>query len=260
MGDFDEIFISLSPEYVSYKEVPLFQFLISVFKKIKNYDYIIYENICNRLTYYNKEYDESNSYVTLLSTNSYLPAVLGLKASLDECGCKYPLTVICSNLLDKSTVTLLDTYNINYVIVNDIKKLNEDFIDTQLIIDEESKINKLHIFNLDSYEKLLFVDADYIVTNNLDYLFEAEEELIKDSSLFLTKPNKEVFNLLKDKYDKETISFNELFNNYFNDYKELKVKNNSLYHHKYWFEFTYLEKSFDYVHNIIKLLKRTEEK
>ena len=51
----------------------------------------------------------------------------------------------------------------------------------------EDTLNKFHCFNLTEYDKVFFLDADIILFENLDYLFDKIEFISKSAIYFPPK-------------------------------------------------------------------------
>lgn len=115
------------------------------------------------------------TFITLLSTENYLKGVLVLYTSLQETKTKYPFTVLLSSRISVNTENILRNYG--------MKTLR---IDAPLYIENREGINqagpthwnytfeKLHVFNLTQFEKMVFLDSDMLVLENIDELFEYE--------------------------------------------------------------------------------------
>ena len=242
----DELFIALSPEYIPIKYHWLFELLVKNISVAKRYEYVVYEDFLNRLAYRDKQYDYTNCYVTLLCNKDYLFAVLGLKASLDAAGCKYPLIVLVSDLVDKKTLSYLDNYDIRYYKIKDLReKENKILVKNNFSFDPQCVINKIHCFStLKDYNNFLYLDADSIVTKNIDYLLEEEvdDNIHIHDRVFLAKSSDKIFK------DKENI---EKYCKY-----DLKIEPNSIFHNntkdKYWFDFKYVEDVFSFVNTFLK--------
>lgn len=110
------------------------------------------------------------SFVTLLSTESYLPGVLALNESLRRFKSRYPLLVVVSNAIQQSTKNLLEKSGMRVVTCSEgmyvpveIKNKSGHWGNT---------FDKIFIFGLTDYRKLVYVDSDMIVLRNIDELFE----------------------------------------------------------------------------------------
>lgn len=152
-----------------------------------------------------------NAYATLLSSDDYLPGVLGLKYSLEISNATYPFFVIVTDNLSKETLNSLKEKKINYYFFP-----TRSYKTTNIW---SKTINKFYIFFLTQYDKILFLDADIIVLKNIDNLFLNKtpcfinlandsfqrKSIIKKGELinysfrggtFLITPNREDFNKL----------------------------------------------------------------
>ena len=111
------------------------------------------------------------TYVTLLGTDDYLVGTLCLYKSLRDVKSKYPLLVLCSQNISDETLKLLRKNDIKY------KVLKEHLISNHRNDGKFARWNftfdKLQIFNLVEYEKIVYLDSDMFVVQNLDNLFDA---------------------------------------------------------------------------------------
>jgi glycogenin glucosyltransferase len=110
------------------------------------------------------------TYVTLLSTVNYLPGVLALNESLRQVESTYPLLVALSiNLPSTIRATLLQAGMQVIVLPEGIavpKKLRDGSGHWNNTFD------KLHLFGLTDFRKLVYIDSDMIVLCNIDELFK----------------------------------------------------------------------------------------
>ena len=104
------------------------------------------------------------AYATLVCSDNYLYGAIGLALSLKYTDAKYPLIVIVTD--NVTNYRELDKFNIKYYLVPYCETGNKE--------DYSFTINKLYAFNLIEYDKFLFLDADLICYNNLDYILEEE--------------------------------------------------------------------------------------
>lgn len=109
------------------------------------------------------------AYVTLLGTDDYLPGTLCLAASLKRVKSRYPLLVLCfksvsSDTMEKlkrrglQTRVLVDTVTVPGINQGGYERWNYTF-------------DKLQVFNLLEYEKVVFLDSDMLIVKNIDHLF-----------------------------------------------------------------------------------------
>ena len=141
------------------------------------------------------------AWITLLSTINYLPAVLVLNETLKQNNTKYPLVVgIAEDIWEDSLIKILLK---NGIIPEKITKLTYS-ISVQKKHKGETVLNtasKISLFSLINYDKLVFIDADVYIKENIDELFnykdgsilcyfddKVEGQLWGFSSLFVFKP------------------------------------------------------------------------
>lgn len=141
--------------------------------------------------------DDNNIYVTLLATDDYLGGVLGLQYSLRINHCKYPLLVLVTSNCSQEIYLELKKNNIFYKRIPNIlfPKEAPNFKKNPY----SCTLNKFYVFNLVQYDKVFFLDADCIVSTNIDFLFYKNECYWKNKfnlisgTCFLIKPNKNIF-------------------------------------------------------------------
>ena len=114
------------------------------------------------------------TYVTVLSSDNYLPGVLALTRNIGEF-CRFPLLVLASQDLSAGTYAQLDRRKIPYVHAADIDVPEELLAATQ----EHSwyrhwakSLFKLRIFDLVEYDKIVFVDCDMMLLDSVDEVFD----------------------------------------------------------------------------------------
>ncbi len=118
----------------------------------------------------------NNSYITVLSTEDYLGGVLCLVESLRKTGTNYPISVLITNSISMKTEQILKNYNLNVIrrnkinIPNSIKSKN----DIGTFSHWTNTFDKLLIFELTQFDKLVYLDSDMYVRKNIDELFEKE--------------------------------------------------------------------------------------
>jgi len=112
----------------------------------------------------------AESFVTLLSTESYLPGVLALNESLRRYQSTYPLLVVVSNKIQTSTKELLEKTGMRVATCS-------ESMDVPVEIKNKSghwgnTFDKIYIFGLTDYSKLVYIDSDMIMLRNIDELFD----------------------------------------------------------------------------------------
>ena len=114
------------------------------------------------------------AYITFLSTDNYIDGVLVLKHSLNKVNSKYPLYCMITPNISLEVIEKLKLYNIEPITID---KLNiKDGIANSVKEDKFLHWNncwdKLNIFKLIQFEKMVFLDADMLVLQNIDKLFD----------------------------------------------------------------------------------------
>ena len=116
----------------------------------------------------------NQTYVTVLSSDGYLPGVLALARNIRET-CGFPLLVLTSRDLAPGTCEQLRRRGIPYVHAADIEAPEEMLNATR----EHSwykhwakSLFKLRIFDLVEYDKIVFVDCDMMLLEPVDEVFE----------------------------------------------------------------------------------------
>ncbi|TCD66487.1 glycogenin glucosyltransferase [Steccherinum ochraceum] len=162
------------------------------------------------------------AFVTLVSSDSYLPGALALVASLRDIHPLPPVApevafqtvcLVTPETVDVSSIKLLRRSFDLVVGVEVIEQ--EDIKGLQLLgrLDLNSVLTKLHIFRLTQYSKLIFLDADVLPIRPLSHLFTLPHEFsavpdvgwpdIFNSGVMVLSPGEEKFTelveLLKSK-------------------------------------------------------------
>ncbi|KAI8825060.1 nucleotide-diphospho-sugar transferase [Fimicolochytrium jonesii] len=117
----------------------------------------------------------SYGYVTLLTSDSYLPGALVVASSLRATITRYPLYVLVpTNALAPSSIAALERAY-DRVVPVPLLRSNESG-NLQLLGRAELDVTftKLHVFDpeVSGLDKVVFLDADVMVTRNLDRLFD----------------------------------------------------------------------------------------
>lgn len=115
------------------------------------------------------------TFLTVLSTPSYLPGVVILYMSLKKVSHK-AFHVLCRKDLPKTVFTVLDGLEIPYICEEDdvfpayILKESEQTRKTKFG-DWENTFFKIKMFELMQFDKICYLDSDMIITSNIDELF-----------------------------------------------------------------------------------------
>lgn len=110
------------------------------------------------------------AYVTLLSTESYLPGVLALHESLKRTGTPYPFVTAISAHIPPDLDPVLEAAGII------VRRIPESTAIPNEMIENNGHwghtFDKVHLFGLSEFEKLVYVDSDMMVLDNMDELFD----------------------------------------------------------------------------------------
>lgn len=114
------------------------------------------------------------AYVTLLSSSSYILGVLGLYRSLQKYGkTKFPFLCVCSQCMAVENLTLLKDEGIDCLMLEhsaldgvNLPNSNQGYEHWTYTFD------KLLLWGLTAYDKLVFLDSDMMVLSNIDDLFD----------------------------------------------------------------------------------------
>lgn len=147
---------------------------------------------------------EKRAYVSILSSNDFLYGILVLNFSLKKVNSKEQLLVLITPNISDDIFLLLKRLDINVKKVEHIKNPNDKLISERFLYN----YSKLHIFNLVEYDKIVYLDADMLVCNNIDILFskknfsavnaggdipELSDWVDLNAGLLVVEPDNEVF-------------------------------------------------------------------
>ncbi|MBQ8628670.1 MAG: hypothetical protein IJ421_04250 [Prevotella sp.] len=125
-------------------------------------------------------------FATLLSTPNYLPGVKMLYRSLKYFGnTKYPFVVFCSSDLPELCMDKLGRIGVKCIrlensTLNEISKINNLRYTHWCYT-----FDKLLLWGMTMYEKIVFLDSDMIVLKNIDELFECQDMSAVQAGRFL---------------------------------------------------------------------------
>lgn len=110
------------------------------------------------------------AYVTLLSSNNYYPGVIGLFESLKLTNtiCK-EFVVIVNEDIDSKIIEKFE--KLNYKVLKKEKIDFSSFIHNNSFKYWSKTFDKLHVFGLVQYDKIVFLDCDMFILKNIDELF-----------------------------------------------------------------------------------------
>lgn len=166
------------------------------------------------------------AYITLFSTNDYLPGIIGLIVSWKRTNPKYPLYVMTTPTITEQNLSILKCLGVESIPI-------EEFIPAvyQQQYDEVSKIyemelwgskeksgwihtySKLHLWKLIQFDKVCFLDGDTLILQNIDDIFQYDEfgavhhnnAVGVNTAIFIAKPDMVIYNKLLDFANTQTI-------------------------------------------------------
>ena len=177
---------------------------------------------------------ESKVYITLLSTDSYMWGAIMLNTCLKKVHAQYPLHVVCSDSISERTIATLHQCGLTTI------QLTEHLNQATDMSDREDSywrntFDKLYVWDMTQYEKVVFLDSDMQIVRNIDDLFEQphmsaviadqfdEPGLEKlNSGLIVIEPNHDEFvglsTLAKDFYYREHVGDQDVIRAYYSDW------------------------------------------
>lgn len=119
--------------------------------------------------------EDRTAYVTLISTDSYADGTAALALSLARAGCRHPLVVLVGPAVSGATVARLAALGLR------VERLGEATAITAAVAERNrtegyahwiNTFDKLAIFSMTRFERIVFLDSDMMVLDCLDPLFD----------------------------------------------------------------------------------------
>ena len=140
-------------------------------------------------------------YVCVLSTDDYLDGCLVLSENLKHVHSQYGLLCLVNENISPETIKILDHFNIEVKLMPHVEyKVDYDEFCQPYW---KNTFDKLNVFKLIEYEKIVYLDLDLLITENVDDLFEFDAISMADDSPYTDKHNAGVIVIepkLKDYY------------------------------------------------------------
>ena len=112
------------------------------------------------------------TFLTLLSTENYLKGVLVLHQSLMDTNTNYPFVVLLSERISENIEKILHSYNIQTLRMDSPLGVDiPDDLNKGYATHWNYTFEKLTIFRLTQFEKIIFLDSDMLILENIDELF-----------------------------------------------------------------------------------------
>ena len=116
------------------------------------------------------------SYVALISEDSYLLGLLCLRESLKNTKTEIPLSVIVTENVSRYAKYVIKKSGMNvinrekFLIPNEINARNKGTAEDYW----SNTFDKLYVFELTQFEKIVYLDSDMYILKNIDHLFNKE--------------------------------------------------------------------------------------
>lgn len=114
------------------------------------------------------------AFVTLLSNRQYLDGVKVLYRSLRATGTQYPLFCLLSRQVDEATRHEIECEGISCVRLAESVVSESVNTRSQTFSHWNYTFDKLQVWGLDNFEKVMFLDSDMLILRNIDHLFDCD--------------------------------------------------------------------------------------
>lgn len=174
----------------------------------------------------------------MLSTDNYLDGVLVLNENLKHLESKYPLLCLINEKISDYTKSILDYFDINYKIINMIEY--NCFLGDKVYW--RYTFDKLNIFSLTEYRKIVYLDLDLLILKNIDHLFNEQHLTMAqdypfynghNSGIMILEPNINDYNKMIEYANKcnmegKNYSDQNVINEYFDNIHSLPIEYNKM--------------------------------
>lgn len=117
--------------------------------------------------------DNKNAYVTMLSTDTYLPGVLALFESIKRTNSKIQdFVVVVNEDIKQETKDRLTEKGYHIILRPKIKVPEKIRAKNKILPYWNNTFDKFNVFDLTEYDKIVYLDSDIYVRNNIDELFD----------------------------------------------------------------------------------------
>ncbi|MFH0804096.1 MAG: glycosyltransferase [Candidatus Zambryskibacteria bacterium] len=112
---------------------------------------------------------DNHAFVSIITSDDYLPGLLVLHKSLVDTNTLYPFLVLLTEDVSINIVSILDKNHIPYKII-------KTKISNPTDVDRDHRwfptYSKLNVFDQTQYDKVVYLDADMLILRNIDELFK----------------------------------------------------------------------------------------
>ena len=205
------------------------------------------------------------SYISIITTDNYWEGVLVLYYSLMKTHPKYPLLLLVTANISQQILDKLNQHNINYKTVNCIENYT-DFSNDQKLSRWRYTYSKLEIFAQVEFDKIVYLDADMVVLQNIDELFEkahmsaanpsgrlpefSTHHKQLNSGLMVIEPSLELYNnmmnIIKENPTSQYAGDQDIIHSYFPDWPLKKELHLDVKYHMFHSDLKEYNKLFGY--------------
>lgn len=167
-------------------------------------------------------------YFTLTSNDLFVPGAIVAIKSIAMTGTKYPICCMVTEEVSKENQKLLKEAGCEVLVVPKIHSSTSGEDGDRFEVGKNwLTFTKLNVFNMTQYDKIVYVDADCVVLQNVDEMFEFDTlsgyvlahtgEL--EAGVLVLKPSEQIFNELMIDKDRENWKHHDqtLLNWYFRE-------------------------------------------
>ncbi|KAI9140165.1 nucleotide-diphospho-sugar transferase [Paraphysoderma sedebokerense] len=147
----------------------------------------------------------SQAYVSLVTSDSYVIGALVLANSLRESGTTRQIVCLYTRNLSADSIQNLSHHFDAIIPVDPIRSVNHDNLALLGRPELDISFTKFHVWRLTQFTKVVFLDADTLILQNVDELFDREELSAApdvgwpdcfNSGVFVCVPNEETYRQL----------------------------------------------------------------
>ncbi|BFZ55794.1 glycogenin glucosyltransferase [Savitreella phatthalungensis] len=147
------------------------------------------------------------AYVTLLLNDAYLRGALVLAHSLRDAGATRELAIMVTSKVSSSARSQLTQIFDNVISVESLANPQIENLNLLGRLDLRESFTKINLWRQTQYSKVVFLDADVLVLQNIDHLFDIPADFaaapdvgwpdIFNSGVFLARPDSGTYGALK---------------------------------------------------------------
>tara|TARA_A100001515_G_scaffold144548_1_gene148992 strand:- start:1552 stop:2271 length:720 start_codon:yes stop_codon:yes gene_type:complete len=173
----------------------------------------------------------NNAFVTLTSNDLFVPGAIAAVKSIRMTKTKHPIFCMVSNEVSEENKIELENNGCTVIVVDKIhSNVSGEEGDRFEVGKNWLTFTKLNVFNLTQFDKIVYIDADCIVLQNIDDMFNFPTlsgytlahtgEL--EAGVLVLEPSNQLFNEILSFIDKENWKNHDqsLLNWFFRDHKK----------------------------------------